>query len=235
MNLLWSTELNIVKSSPIYYRGEIIHNSDCVVYSFTNNIIELAEVKLTLGGDFIFSKLRSPNDIQYKSSLRKDATHYSTDSFSFGEHIVSHKGEWGYQCHKNGQLLWTKSLKGYLFTDIELIDKNIVFGTSGYGGHFYSLNLENGNVIFDFNTKGTSQFYYDGFFYICSRNQRCTDLLKITTTGEIVENIRLNGLYYDYECPFSKCGNILYVVTLNEIKKDVFKPIINCVTISKVI
>ena len=231
MKLLWNTELNIEKTSPIYYQGEIMHNAEHIVYHFTNNIMHLTEVELTSDGDFIFSKLYSPNDIRYTSLQRKAATHYSTDDFSFGEYVVSHKGEWGYQCHKNGQLLWTKSLKGYLYTDIELIGENIVFGTSGYGGHFYSLNLNGGSIVFDFNTKGTSQYYFDGFFYICVRNSECTNLLKITTTGEIIEDIRLNGLYYDCECPFCKCGNRLYVVTLNEIKKDIFKPIINCISI----
>ena len=155
MKLLWNTELNILKTSPIYYSGEIVHNSEYVVYHFTNGFIELADVKLSLDGDYLSSKLFSPNDIRSKSSQRQDPSHYTYDSFSFGEYTVSHKGEWGYQCHKNGQLLWTKSLKGYLYTDIVLIGENIVFGTSGYGGHFYSLNLENGNVVFDFNTKGT--------------------------------------------------------------------------------
>ncbi len=233
MKLLWNTELNIEKTSPCYYRGEIMHHADCVVYHFTNNTIDLAEVKLTFGGDYISSKIFSPNDIRFKSSKRKNPTHYTIDSFSFGEYIVSHIGEWGYQCHKNGQLLWTKSLRGYLYTDIELIGENIVFGTSGFGGHFYSLNLNSGVIVFDINTKGTSQFYFDGFFYVCNRNSKCTDLIKITTTGEIIENIRLDGLYYDYECPFNKCGDILYVVTLKEIKKDIFKPIINCISISK--
>ena len=232
MKLLWSTELNIEKTSPVYFIGEIVHDCNQIAYYFTGGIIEFCELRLTLEGDFLSSKLCTPNDVRRKRTLPKEPSHYSIDSFTFGDYIVSHKGEWGYQCHKNGKLIWTKSLRGYLYTDIELIDKNIVFGTAGYGGHFYSLNLKSGEIVFDFNTKGTSQYYYDEFFYICVRYPRCTDLLKVTTTGEVVESIRLKGLYSDYWCPFAKCGDRLYVVTLNEIKKDLFKPIISCISIS---
>ena len=67
MKLLWNTELNIEKTSPIYYQGEIMHNAERIVYHFTNNIMHLTEVELTSDGDFIFSKLYRPNDIRYTS------------------------------------------------------------------------------------------------------------------------------------------------------------------------
>ncbi|MCH5172486.1 MAG: hypothetical protein J1F31_06640 [Erysipelotrichales bacterium] len=232
MELICSTELDILKTSPLYFFGEIVQMPKYFKYHFTNSLVDLLEVDFDIDGKVISKKVASHKSIRYKSTLRQDPNHYSYDSFVFDNYTISHKNAWGYQCHKDGKLIWTKSLKGYLYTEIEKYGDNIVFGTAGYGGHFYSLNLRNGNILFDFNTKGTSQFFYvEGYFYICMRNSRSTDLLKISTEGKIIENIKLQGTYHDYYCPFNRCDNKLFVVTLKELKNNILKPIIHCVSI----
>ena len=239
MKLLWSTELDYVTRSASYYEGKFVQGIDSVIYHFTQTFTPLLETKFTLDGKIIYSKSYAFEDERraYPNSERYPTKphvygHLSNDSFTFGEYVVSHKGEFGYQCHKNGKLIWTKSLWAYLYTEIELIGENIVFGTAGHGGHFYSINLSSGETVIDINTKGTSLYYFDGeYFYIIVRNQKNSDLLKLSTTGEIVESVRMEGLYFDYECPFDKCDDRFYIVTLRQSRNGDLRPIINCISL----
>ena len=117
--------------------------------------------------------------------------HLSNDDFIFDEYIISHKGNWGFECRKNGKFVWEFAGKGYLYTEIKRYNNVIVFGTAGRGGHFYGLDLISGDIVFDVDTKGTAKYCYkDGFFYVyrCGKSGR---LLKINLWGSIEDDIKL--------------------------------------------
>ena len=126
-----------------------------------------------------------------------------------------------------------KTLKGYLYTDIILNQNNIVFGTAGQGGHFYSLNIDTGEIVFDFNTKGTSVFYdANDSFYFCSTDDKSTHILRIDYSGNVLENIEVEGVYYEGYSLFSLCEDVLCVITLKKSRKnkfECFSPIFSCI------
>ena len=114
-----------------------------------------------------------------------------------------------------------------------LNQNNIVFGTSGQGGHFYSLDIDTGEIVFDFNTKGTSVFFnINNSFYFCSTDSKSTQILRIDYSGNILENIELEGVYYEGYSLFNLCEDVLCIITLK--KKDnmeLFSPIFYCIQI----
>ena len=114
-----------------------------------------------------------------------------------------------------------------------LNQSNIIFGTSGQGGHFYSLNIDTGDIVFDFNTKGTSVFYdVNNGFYFCSTDNKSTQILRSDYSGNILEKIEIEGAYYDGYSLFSLCKDVLCVITLKKTRKDKFEffsPIFNCI------
>ena len=162
MKLLWQNKFDgfdLVRTSPLYYIGMVEREKYTLNCWFFDRSVGMKLVSFDAQNGQIID-YRKDGKINKKSSTEKHNSHDLTlDDFIFGEYTISHYGEWGYMCKKNGQLLWKKSLKGYLYTEIVLNQNNIVFGTAGQGGHFYSLNIDTGDIIFDFNTKGTSKYF----------------------------------------------------------------------------
>ncbi|MBR6768177.1 MAG: hypothetical protein IKM34_01660 [Clostridia bacterium] len=236
MKLLWQNKFDgfdLVKTSPLYYKGIVEREEHALNCYFFDRGVGIKSVSFdTQDGQILtYSK---DGKIKKKSSAEKHNLHdLSLDDFVFGEYTISHYGEWGYVCKKNEQLLWKKSLKGYLYTDIVLNQNNIVFGTSGQGGHFYSLNLDTGEIVFDFNTKGTSQFFDENnSYYFCSVNNKYTQILRIDYNGKILGNIEVEGVYHEGYCLFDICGDLLCVMTLKKKRKgnsELFSPIFHCV------
>jgi outer membrane protein assembly factor BamB len=238
MKLLWQNkfeDFDLTKTSPLYYKGAA-EKEECVLNCFFFGCgLGITEMSFDAqnGQILTFGKDGNTDEYKEKHTVKHTPHHFECDDFIFGEYTISHHGEWGYACKKNDQLLWKKSLKGYLYTEIVLNQGNIVFGTSGQGGHFYSLNIDTGEIVFDFNTKGTSKFFdVNNNYYFCSTNGKNTQILKIDYNGNILENIEVEGLYYDYECLFSLCTDLLCVMTLKKKRKgnmEFFSPIFYCV------
>lgn len=237
MRILWNTELDIVKTAPAYFRGALVQEKQTLKYCFFSIIMNISEIFLNMengalqdiqnnGTDAIQENVR-------KYSTRKPPEHYCYDDFIFDNYRIAHHGEWGYVCSKNQKTIWKKSFKGYLYTDIIKNNNSIIFGTSGYGGHFYALDIDTGEIVFDFNTKGTSSFFCaNNSYYFCSKEKKNTKLYRIDFAGKILEMIEIPGVYYDYECPIMLQDNLFCVVTVVEKKRDVFKPIITCVALN---
>ncbi len=238
MKRLWQNKFDgfdLVRTSPLYYRG-IVEQEECTLNCcfFDRGVgIKLVSFDTQNGQILTYSK---DGKIKKKSSTEKEKCNsrdLSLDDFVFGEYTISHYGEWGYVCKKNEQLLWKKSLKGYLYTDIVLNQNNIVFGTSGQGGHFYSLNIDTGEIVFDFNTKGTSKFFdINNSYYFCYVDNKNTQILRIDYNGNILEKIEVEGVYYEGYSMFDLCEDLLCVMTLKKKRKgnsELFSPIFHCV------
>ena len=236
MRLLWQNKFDgfdLVRTSPLYYIGMVEREKDTLNCWFFDRGAGMKLVSFDAQNGQIID-YRKDGKINKKSSTEKHNSHDLTlDDFIFGEYTISHYGEWGYMCKKNGQLLWKKSLKGYLYTEIVLNQDNIVFGTAGQGGHFYSLNIDTGDIIFDFNTKGTSKYFdANNSYYFCSVDNRSTQIFRIDHNGKILENIEVDGVYHEGYCMFDLCENLLCVMTLKKKRKgniELFSPIFHCI------
>lgn len=238
MKLLWQNKFegfDLVRTSPLYYRCAVVRNNHVLNCYHFDEGLGITETSFSIQNGQLLTWGINGNTNEYKEKYRKqyEPYHFELDDFVFGEYTISHYGQWGYMCKKNEKLLWKTSLKGYLYTDMILNQRNIVFGTSGQGGHFYSLNIDTGEIVFDFNTKGTSVFYdANNSFYFCSRDNKSTQILRIDYFGNILEKIEVEGAYYDGYSLFSLCEDVLCVITLKKTRKDNFErfsPIFNCI------
>ena len=236
MKLLWQSKFDgfdLVRTSPLYYKATVEKKENALNCYFFDRGVGIKSVSFdTQTGQIITHS----KDGKIQKKHRSDnyvPDHLSCDDFVFGEYTISHHGEWGYACKKNGQLLWKKSLKGYLYTEIILDQGNIVFGTAGQGGHFYSLNIDTGEIVFDFNTMGTSIFFdVNNNYYFCATNKKNTQIHRIDHDGNVLETIEIEGAYYDYMCLFEVCDDLLCVMTLKKKRKgydEFFSPIFYCV------
>lgn len=238
MKLLWQNKFegfDVARTSPLYYRCSVEQDDSALNCYFFDNDLGITEMSICIQNGQILTWGIDGNTKEYKERYQKkhEPYHFELDDFVFGEYTISHYGQWGYMCKKNEKLLWKKSLKGYLYTDVILNQSNIVFSTSGQGGHFYSLNIDTGEIIFDFNTKGTSVFYHaNNNFYFCSTDNKSTQILRIDYSGNILEKIEIEGTYYDGYSSFSLCEDVLCVITLKKTRKDkveFFSPIFYCI------
>ncbi len=239
MKLLWQNrfeDFDLEKTSPTYYSGAAV-KEDVLKCVFFDADLGITEMTFDIQNGHILTFGKNGNTEKYKESFtaKHAPYHLECDDFIFGDYTISHFGEWGYMCHKNGRLLWKKSLKGYLYTDMILNQGNIVFGTGGQGGHFYSVNIDTGETVFDFNTLGTSKFFeVNNNYYFCSAEKNRTQILKIDYFGNILENIEAEGLYYDSYCLFDLCDDLLCIMTLKKKRKgnsELFFPILHCIQV----
>ena len=239
MKLLWQNrfeDFDLVKTSPTYYSGAAV-KEDVLKCVFFDADLGITEMTFDIQNGHILTFNKNGNTEKYKENyaVKHASRHLECDDFVFGEYKISHFGEWGYMCHKNDRLLWKKALKGYLYTDMILNQRNIVFGTGGQGGHFYSVNIDTGEIVFDFNTLGTSKFFdVNNNYYFCSTEKKCTQILKIDYDGNVLENIEVEGLYYDTYCLFNLCDDLLCVMTLKKKRKgntELFSPILHCIQV----
>lgn len=234
MKILWQNRFDgfdFVRTSPLYYKGTVEKEKGVLKCCFFGCDEGISSVSFDANtGEILACCKDGESEQRFSKCTSRDLT---SDDFIFGEYIISHHGEWGYMCRKNGQLLWKKSLKGYLYTEIVSDCGSLIFGTGGRGGHFYSLNIETGEIIFDFDTKGTSKFFaVNDRYYFCSASNKNTQVVGINRSGKIIENMELEGVYHDGYCMFDVCEDLLCVMTLKKKRKgnvELFAPIFNCV------
>lgn len=240
MKLLWQNkfeDFDLIRTSPLYYRCSVARDHQALNCYFFDNGLGITEMSFHIQDGQFLTWGTAGNTKEHKANYGKEHIpyHLECDDFVFGDYTISHYGQWGYVCRKNDTVLWKKSLKGYLYTDMILIQNNIVFGTSGQGGHFYSLNIDTGEIVFDFNTKGTSSFYQvHNSFYFCSAGNRSTQIYRIDYSGNVLEVIEVEGVYYDGYSLFDRCDDLLCMITLKKIRKgtiELFSPIFHCIQI----
>ena len=152
MKHLWTKSLPEIYNC-WFYGALIKEDLHLKYYFFHSNIAGISDLSLNIDNGEIISVTKNPNEVQKNKELYNTRSHYSEDDFVFGEYRITHYGQFGYACFKADKLLWKKSLRGYLYTDIIKNNDRIIFGTNGMGGHFYSVNIDSGEIVFDFNNK----------------------------------------------------------------------------------
>lgn len=240
MKLLWQNKFegfDMTRTSPLYYRCAAERDNRVLNCRFFDNGLGITDASFCIqtGQILTWSSTGNTKEYREKYEAKHAPYHLECDDFIFGDYTISHYGQQGYLCRKNGSLLWKKSLKGYLYTDITLVQNNLVFGTSGQGGHFYSLNMDTGEIVFDFNTGGTSVFYnVNNRFYFCSSDRKNTQVFAIDDSGNVLEKIEMEGAYRDGCSLLKLCDDFLCVITLKKKRKEnteLYSPIFNCIQI----
>ncbi len=156
--------------------------------------------------------------------------HLTDDTFQFGEYLISHKGQWGYSCHKNGMHLWDFSGRAYLYTDIFRYENNLYFGTAGQGGYFYILNIEEGKPILALKTGGTSTFFCKDSHVFLTVGGKKSQLVEVDLrSGRVCDAVDLPEKVAN-KSPLTVYGDKAYAVTFKFHRNGVIeKAILNCI------
>ena len=127
------------------------------------------------------------------AAQRPREKHFEDDDFLFGDYCISHKGSWGYVCHRSGQKVWEFQGKAYLYTEMNLLDDVLYFSTAGQGGYFYALRLSDGTQLLQVKTGDTAQIAQHGnCIYFLARDKRKTQLMRadlVNLTLEVVAEL----------------------------------------------
>ena len=150
-------------------------------------------------------------------------------SVSFGDYELMLYGSCGYQCisKKNGKILWKNKHQGYRYTDFELKDDKLLFGTAGFGGRLYCYNINNGDVICNINTHGTSDYIWHEDKIFC-RGADGSLILVDPYNNKIVNSFKLRGQIL-HQSTFSIINNRLYTLT-NDIRTNM--TFVNCLSLN---
>ena len=132
-----------------------------------------------------------------------------------GEFTILHKGNCGYICMKGNAILWEFTGKAYLYTDMVLWKDRLFFGTGGYGGYFYVLDIHTGSPLASVKTGGTRCIVHiDNLCYIL-KNEKHAQLLCIDLSdGRIVSQSDLPGKA-TLDSRMTIIDNQIHVITFN--------------------
>lgn len=127
-------------------------------------------------------------------ALKKPEKHLVDSSFCFDDYCISHKGQTGFLCQKDGKTVWTFQARAYLYTEIMRYKDHLYFGTAGNGGYFYLIELSTGVPLAQIKTGGTTCIEVLGNkCYILQRDQITNLICVDMDTGEITDSVPLPG------------------------------------------
>lgn len=130
--------------------------------------------------------------------------------YNFSEKYIVYNNMSTLECFdKNtNKLLWKQTIKAYLYTDITIKDNLIFFGTAGKGGAFYTINIDTGEVLVEFNNGDASDFSWI-YENIIIKDKK-GNLIKLNPkTGEIIKILKLKEKIHFY-CPILVDGNKIF-------------------------
>lgn len=149
------------------------------------------------------------------NALLKPMLYYVEETVSHGEYCISHKGEWGYECTKNGEKIWQFRGYAWLYTDIHFWNDRVFFGTSGQGGYFYVLDLETGEPLTKLKTGGTEHIVQIGnLCYVLQNGKHASIVCVDLRDGKIRETLPLMGTA-GYRAVIQQVGQRLHTITFN--------------------
>ena len=151
-------------------------------------------------------------------------------TYCFGDYALRMASDWKLECRsiRTDAVLWVLRLTSYLYTELEVRNDVLYFGTAGKGGHLYGISLDNGHVIFDWNTGGTTKIVWkDDCIIITDRKGNL--VLVNSTNGTEIKRFRFHKMVASIDYPFLVRGNRIYTVLRD--KKDCFALYATCVEI----
>lgn len=162
---------------------------------------------------------------------RKPEMYYVEADFCHDGYCISHKGNFGYRCVKDGELLWEFRGQGYLYTDICFRADRVFFGTAGQGGYFYVLDLKTGEPLAKIKTGGTASFVTaENCCYVLT-NEKATKLLCVDLTdGSIRSGVELQGRSSVYSRLRLMDGKV-HAITFSYKNRALQQAIWNCIEV----
>ena len=150
-------------------------------------------------------------------------------SFCFDDLTVLHLGQWGYECRRGNEQLWTFKGRAYLYTEIKRFGDHIYFCTAGNGGYFYLLNLFTGEAIASLKTGDTARMVQKGDLCYVLQQERSAKLVCVDLRdGRIVEMRSLPGIAARYSA-LALIGEQIHVVTFRYKKNQLHQALWNVV------
>ena len=140
--------------------------------------------------------------------------------YSFGDKEVFMQSPFMMSCRdkQNQKTLWKYKLSAYLYTEVEEHNGILYFGTTGKGGYFYGISLNNGQTVFSYNTGQTVRFVRSGERIIISDKKQKPILIN-ALTGEFIHSLDIGKNTIDYEQQMLWYKNRFYGIVRNK-KKD---------------
>ena len=188
--------------------------------------------QLFLGDELVLDistlEIKMSMDNTEYSKLRKPEKYYAEASFAHDGYEISHKGDFGYQCVKDGETIWEFRGQGYLYTDICFRENRVFFGTAGQGGYFYVLDLQTGEPLTKIKTGGTASFAVkDGFCYVLTNEKTAKLLCVDLKEGIYRDELELPGKASRHSRLFIE-GSRLHVISFSVRKSIVQHSYWNC-------
>jgi hypothetical protein len=141
--------------------------------------------------------------------------HYVEAPQHLGEFTIFHKGNCGYICQRENTKLWEFTGRAYLYTDMMRWKDRLFFGTGGYGGYFYILDICSGVPLVAIKTGGTRCIAHVNNLCYVLRNEKHAQLLCIDLSdGRLVSQCDLPGIA-TLDSRMTMIGNEIHVITFN--------------------
>ena len=147
-----------------------------------------------------------------KNIMHKNLSH----EYIFDEIIIKYNGEKKLYCinKSNGKELWNITLIGYLYTEIEYKDGNIIFGTSGMGSVLYTIELESGIIKRNDNNARASRYSWYNDTIILPDKKGNIQIVN-PYANETIDNYKIkNGKLTDYS-PIKIYENKIFTIAFN--------------------
>ena len=234
---IWSVCIQNEKSTVLSYKPVDVNvalptNWRIIEAPHARYLLCSEEIAINLDGGFFLDTVSEDLRKVYRKQFHSPY-HFIEDSFAIGDYTISHKGEWGYTCEKDGVKIWDFSGRAYLYTDILQWNNRVYFGTAGQGGYFYILDLESGQPILSLRTGGTVDIKRRGAYcYLYAGKQKpqvvCVDL----ASGKVCDSADLPGKLSGYDV-LGFHDDKLYTITFQYKEGRVSKAIFSCVSIDE--
>lgn len=161
---------------------------------------------------------------QKKDKLRQGIL-WQDDSY-----CIKAKGQSGYVCEVDGQVIWSFTGQAYLYTPILRCEDNICFGTAGKGGWVYIISLHSGEVVTKVKTGGTVSLVQVGKrCYFVANSPSATLFCVDMITGDTLQEVSLGGKI-DYS-PLQLVENTLHTITYEGNNNIHTKALWHCISI----
>lgn len=135
--------------------------------------------------------------------------------YNFTDKYITYNQRSTIECFSknSNKLLWKQNIKAYLYTDITIKDHFIFFGTAGKGGAFYTININTGEILVEFNNGDASEYSWNEENIII--RDKKGNLVKLNSrTGEIINVLKLKEKIH-FNCPILVNGNNFFTRVYN--------------------
>jgi len=127
-------------------------------------------------------------------------------TYHFGDCVLSMTSPFKLTCKSasTSDTIWEMRLTAYLYTDLELRDGILYFGTAGKGGRFYGVSLELGREIFAYDTGGTTYWsWHKDYVWLTDRKG---DMLFLNPKdGAVIKKLHFKGLETSIGIIYENC------------------------------